>query len=73
MDGGLVGNFQLDPSWGIRTDFFSEILKGIPLKCEMGVRWGQGTSACLEVMKPRLGAHADQDPRAKQGDLLLDI
>ena len=30
-------------------------------------------ASCLEVTKPRLGAHADRDPRAKQGDLLLYI
>ena len=39
----------------------------------MGVRWGQGMAACLQVPEPRLGAHADQDPRAEQGNLLLDV
>ena len=28
----------------------------------MGVRWDQEMTACLEVPKPRLGAHADRDP-----------
>ena len=39
----------------------------------MGVRLGQWMTACLEVPEPRLGAHADQDPRAERGNLLLDI
>ena len=40
---------------------------------EMGVRLGQWLVARLEVPEPRLGAHADRDPRAERGNLLLDI
>ena len=43
------------------------------VKSEMGVRLGQWLVARLEVPEPRLGAHADRDPRAEQGNLLLDI
>ena len=43
------------------------------VKSEMGVRLGQWLAARLEVPEPRLGAHADRDPRAERGNLLLDI
>ena len=31
MDRDLVETFQLDPSWGIWTDFFLKIVKDVPL------------------------------------------
>ena len=55
--------------WGYRWSRW----RGSGWKCEMGMRWDQEMTACLEVPKPRLCAHADRDPRAKRGDLLLNI
>ena len=99
LDGGLVRNFQFDPSWGIQPELCLEIVKRHPARTikrsfggQMGrwgdwwsgwsktrckrercARWDLGIATCLEIPKPRLGAHADWYPCAKQGYVLLDI